>query len=95
MVETGCAIVRRTGSAEAAAAATRALLAHPLLVTEPMSTALLARALEVGVRGRLRGGDAIYVATARTMDGQLVAWDRELLERGDAIPPTAWHVPRE
>jgi len=63
---------------------------HPQLSMEPMSSALLATAIEVGVNCRLRGADALYVATARTVGGQLVAWDRELLDPGDAITPPDW-----
>jgi len=63
---------------------------HPQLSMEPMSSALLATAIEVGVNCRLRGADALYVATARTVGGQVVAWDRELLDRGDAITPPDW-----
>lgn len=95
LVETACAIARRTGSDVAAFAATRSLANHPQLALQPMSPALLATSIEVGIQRRLRGADALYVATARAVGGRLVAWDRELLERGDAIPPTDWGRPTE
>jgi predicted nucleic acid-binding protein len=94
LVETGCAIARRTGSSSSASDATRVLMNRRSLTIEPMSAALLATAIEVGIQHRLRGGDAVYVATARVTGGQLIAWDRELLERGDAIAPTAWVASR-
>ncbi len=90
LVETGCAIARRTGSNVAAAEATRRLANHPQLSMEPMSPGLLATAIEMGIERRLRGADALYVAAARISGRRLVAWDQELLERGDAILPTDW-----
>lgn len=94
LVETGCAIARRTGSDASASAATGMLMHRPSLTIEPMSSALLATAIEVGIQRRLRGADAVYAATARVTGGQLVACDRVLLERGDAIAPTTWVPPR-
>ena len=92
LVETGCAIARRTGSDQVAADATRMLANHPLLSLEPMSSALLATAVEVGIGHRLRGADALYVATTRMVGGRLVAWDRELIDRAEAIEPTDWQL---
>ncbi len=89
IVETACAIGRRTGSASAASSAARSLMGHPSLAVEPMSAELLASATERGIARRLRGGDALYVATALVTGGQLVAWDRELLARAGATLPTA------
>lgn len=90
VVEIACAIARRTGSETAASSATRALMADPDLSVEPMSAELLAAATQVGISRRLRGADALYVATALIVGGRLVAWDREMLERGDALEPTVW-----
>ncbi len=90
VVETACAIARRTGSESAASAATRALMANPLLSVEPMSAELLATATREGISRRLRGADSLYVATAFVAGGRLVTWDREMLERGDALQPPAW-----
>lgn len=90
LVETACAIARRTGSDGRASRAGQVLTSHPLLAIAAMSAGLIATAMQEGVRRRLRGADAIYVATARMVEGQLVAWDTELLDRGGAIQPTSW-----
>jgi predicted nucleic acid-binding protein len=51
---------------------------------------LLLEAESIGAASFLRGADALYAATSRTTDGQLVSWDREMVERAGAITPSDW-----
>ena len=46
------------------------------------------RAAQIAARHRLRGADALYVATADVRDATLVTWDREMLDRGAAVVDT-------
>jgi predicted nucleic acid-binding protein len=65
--------------------------ANRMLKTEAMGSALLAEALRLGTRCRLRAADALYAATAalRT-EGTLVSWDKDLIDRAGAVTPTTW-----
>lgn len=58
--------------------------------TRAVNRRALRRAIEIGTRNYLRAGDALYVAAARAAEGQLVSWDRELVERAGALTPEEW-----
>jgi predicted nucleic acid-binding protein len=90
IVETGCAIARRTGSRAIAEEATRTLARNARLSVVPTHDQIVALALDIGIERRLRGADAVYAATAAHVGGRLITWDRELLERADARTPSAW-----
>ena len=89
-VEVACAIARRTVVERAGVLASQRLRAHPTLTLHPMDPPLLAAAQELGVRHRLRAGDALYAATALLTSAPLVSWDRELVERSGARTPEDW-----
>ena len=90
IVETGCAIARRTGSRETAEQATRTMVSNTRLSVVPLRDEILTLALDIGIGRRLRGADAVYAATAASIGGGLITWDRELLERADGLTPTSW-----
>lgn len=90
LLESVCALARRTGDPELARAAGERLAAHPALRLEPMDDDLLATALHLGTALRLRGGDALYAATAALLACPLLSWDAELVARGGAESPRTW-----
>lgn len=91
LIESACAIARRTGSESLAREATTVILMHRLLKLDtPESTERLAETIDVGIRTGLRGADAIYAATAERHEVPLVSWDRELITRAGAMTPTEW-----
>lgn len=55
-----------------------------------MDDRYLSTAREIGVRRLLRGGDALYAATAALLDAPLVSWDDELVQRAEALTPDTW-----
>ncbi len=94
IVESVCALARRLDDPHLASVAGAKMLAYPALRLEPLADALLAEAARLGVQMRLRGADAIYVATAVRLGCPLLSWDAELLHRGHAQSPEAWAMPR-
>ena len=91
-LEIACALARRLRSAEYGRNLTDQMLESPRMTTYSMNRAVLGRAIELGTRNCLRAGDALYAAVAQAGEGQLVAWDRELIERGGALTPEEWLV---
>jgi len=89
-VEVACAVARRARVASAAVRAGELLRANPLLLLHPLDTDLLDLARELGVGMLLRAGDALYVATAKMFDAELVSWDAEVASRGGAVTPEEW-----
>jgi predicted nucleic acid-binding protein len=89
-LETACALSRRTDDAGVGVFALERLRAHPLLVLHPLDERCLHTAESLGVRARLRAGDALYAATAALLEAPLVSWDTELVERAAALTPEAW-----
>lgn len=90
VLESICALARRVRDPRFARAAGAQMIEHPALHLEPMSDALLAEAVRLGVPSTLRGADALYVATASRLGCLLLSWDRELIERGGAQSPRDW-----
>jgi len=90
IVEMGCAIARRTGSRAMAEQAIRIMVSNTRLSVAPIHDEMLTLALDIGIGRRLRGADAVHAAAAAHIGGQLITWDRELLERADALTPAAW-----
>jgi len=89
-LEIACALARRFRSAEHGRSLTDQMLESPRMSTYSVNRAVLRRAIELGTRNCLRAGDALYAAVAQAAEGQLVAWDRELIERAAALTPEAW-----
>lgn len=94
LVEVAAAVARRTGEADLAGDAARALLAMPGLVLHPLDLEASADAAAVAGRLLLRGADAVYAATALREAATLVTLDEELRARAstviDAVSPTEW-----
>lgn len=94
LVEVGAAIARRTGDSGLASEAGATLLSMPGLVLHPLDLEAAADSAAIAARLRLRGADAIYVATAVRSDAALITLDDELLTRTsplvDAATPTEW-----
>jgi predicted nucleic acid-binding protein len=90
VLESICALARRVNDPSFAQAAAARMAEHPALHLEPLSEALLAEAERLGVERRLRGSDALYVATAMRLGCPLLSWDQELVDRGGAQSPREW-----
>jgi predicted nucleic acid-binding protein len=90
VLEATCALARRVSDPRFAQAASARIAAHPALHLEPLSAELLAEAERVGVERRLRGADALYLATAVRLGCPLLSWDEELIARGGAQSPRPW-----
>ena len=91
-LEIACALARRLRSAEHGRNLADQILESPRMSTYSVNRAVLRRAIELGTRNHLRAGDALYAAIARAAEGELVSWDRELIERAGALTPDAWLV---
>jgi len=89
-LEIACALARRFRSAEHGRSLADQTLESPRMSTYSVNRAVLRRAIELGTRNRLRAGDALYAAVAQAAEGQLVSWDRELIERAGALTPRSW-----
>jgi predicted nucleic acid-binding protein len=89
-LEVACALARRARDSTVGAAAHERLRAHPALLLHPIDDHYLSTAREIGVRRLLRGGDALYAATAALLDAPLVTWDDELVQRAEALTPDTW-----
>ena len=89
-LEIACALARRYRSAEHGRSLTDQMLASPRMSTYSVNRAVLRGAIELGTRNFLRAGDSLYAAVAQAVDGQLVSWDRELIERAGAVTPDGW-----
>ena len=94
MVEVAAAIARRTGDASLAMEATAVLVSMPGLVVHALDGDTAADASALAARLRLRGADAVYVATALHHDSTLITLDKEQLERASdliaAMTPQGW-----
>ena len=89
-LEIACALARRLRSAEHGRNLADQMLESPRMSTYSANRAVLRRAIDLGTRNYLRAGDALYAAVAQAAEGQLVAWDRELIERAGALTPDGW-----
>lgn len=90
VVETACAIARRTQSFTTAERAIEQMRLHPLLTLVPVDERLIAAAARIGARSMLRGADALYAAAADRHSSTLISWDRQLIDRAGAMSPTDW-----
>jgi predicted nucleic acid-binding protein len=83
--ETAGPVARVTGRPEIGMAASRDLNLNRNLGILPMDTELIAEAAELAAFLRLRGADAVYVATARRHSVPLVTWDTQMRSRAGAV----------
>jgi predicted nucleic acid-binding protein len=58
------------------------------LIIVPLDESLAELAVDIAVRNRLRGGDAVYVAVAQHFGTSLVTLDQEQYKRGSEVVPT-------
>lgn len=86
-LEIACALLRSLQQGHVFA---RRAAESPLVTTHPLSRALLQRAVAVGTERFLRAGDAIYAAVSEAVDGEIVSWEKELVNRAGAVTPEAW-----
>ncbi len=58
----------------------------------PLDRPLTRRAAQMAAQHRLRGADAVYVATAEAQDATLITWDAEMLDRAvvATLTPSEW-----
>jgi predicted nucleic acid-binding protein len=88
IVETATALSRTGNDEDVAQRYAMAVGRLPNTVLVALDEGLARQASELGSRHKLRGADALYVATASLFGAQLVTLDREQLERGAAIVQT-------
>lgn len=89
-LEIACALARRLRSAEQGRGLTERMLASSLITTYSLSRAKLREAIQVGTSSFLRSGDALYAALAEGLEGSLVTWDEQLIQRARALTPRDW-----
>ena len=89
-LEIACALARRLHSAEHGRSLADQILGSPLITTYPLNRAMLQQCVQVGTWTFLRAGDAVYTALAKELDGDVVTWDRELIDRAGALTPLDW-----
>jgi len=89
VLEIACTLARRFGDAAVGRDVADSLAKNRTMKLEPLTDALLSRALHLGVTCRLRAADALYAATA-AMHGEdtLVTWDAELIDRAGGVTPS-------
>lgn len=89
-LEIACALARRLRDAERGRGLADQMLGSPLVTLYSLNRAMLRQALQVGTRGFLRSGDALYAALAKWLDAEVVSWDGESIDRAAALTPTGW-----
>jgi predicted nucleic acid-binding protein len=91
LAEVGGAVARRTGDIALGRQAVDMLLAFPTLRLAPVDDRLGSEAALLAAQLRLRGVDAVYVATAILVGAPLVTWDVE--QRKQAISVIQAYAP--
>lgn len=89
-IEIACALARRLRDPEQGRSLTERMLGSPLVRTYSLSRARLREAIQIGTSSFLRSGDALYAALAEGLEGEVVTWDSELVERAGALTPDDW-----
>ena len=95
--ETASGIVRPTGNTVAAQMAVISVETFPGMNFVSLTEQRAQAATRIVLTRRLRGADAVYVATAQEFGTTLITWDREMLTRGFfsfptvlTLTPTEW-----
>ncbi len=83
--ESSAAIARRTGRIALAARTVSIITNFPNLQFIPLTLSLAQRAAQIASDCRVRGADAVYIATAEGSSATLITWDGEVLTRGASI----------
>ena len=83
--EVAVAIARRRGISELGRQAVGQILLTPGLRLVSLDTELSAEAARLAADLQLKGADAVYVATARTLSLPLVTWDQELHSKASRL----------
>jgi predicted nucleic acid-binding protein len=86
--EVAAAISRGQNDDELANRALNLLLETDLIQIFPVTLELAKMAAEIGIKQRIRGCDAVYVALAEQLGTDLVSLDRQQVARGTAVVPT-------
>ena len=90
--EVSAAIGRGSGNAELARQFASKLERLPHLVLVPLDAVLARQAVDVAATYRLRGSDAVYIATALRFGSMLATLDREQHDRAAAALKTVYPV---
>lgn len=86
LAEVGAALARSTGDETLAAAAVELLSGGDVLELHAVDPGLARHAARIGIRQRVRGADAVYLALAQYLDEPLITLDRQQIERaGDGV----------
>ncbi len=85
LAEVAGAVTRRTGAPDLGRRSAEALLRVPGLRLMVLDADLGREAAAIAAAQQLRGGDAVYVATARRLNVSLITWDQELQTRAGAL----------
>lgn len=88
LAEASAAITRRTGDVVAALSLVALIKNFTGMNLMTVTAALAERAAQIAADHRLRGADAIYVATAEEFATTLVTWDSDMLHRGATVVAT-------
>jgi len=86
-LEIACALARRLRDTGRGRSLAGQMLESPLVTRYSSTRTALREAVRVGTRGFLRSGDALYAALAERLEGELVSWDGELIDRAGALTP--------
>jgi predicted nucleic acid-binding protein len=86
--EVAAAIARPTGDEGLGLTAARRVRGIHSLRLVDLDEALATDAMRLAALLRLRGADAVYLATAQSHGATLVTWDNEMLQRGPVVAPT-------
>ena len=89
-LEIACALARRLRDAEQGRSLAERMLRSPLITTHALNRARLREAMRLGTGSCLRSGDALYAAPAEELRGEVISWERELVERARALTPREW-----
>ena len=85
LAEVGGAVARQTNQPQLGQRAIDRLLSFPNLRLVSIDHAAGIRTARLAADHRLRGADALYVATATTLNIPLVSWDRQQLDRAQGL----------
>jgi predicted nucleic acid-binding protein len=85
LTEVAAAIARRLGQPQTALHAAVTISNLNLMRIVPMDGVLIQAATDIAANLRLRGADAIYVATAKQLGIPLLTWDHEQLTKSAGV----------
>lgn len=91
-VEVACALARKLRNAPQGQRLARLIFEASGAKEHPVNATLLGKALAAGTSRFLRGGDALYVATAEIAGCVLVSWDKEHIQCAGALSPDDWVI---